>query len=273
MEVAVNTLGDLALIAAQRNMTPTAPKQRQVLALLSARANQLILTEDFYRELWGARPPRTAAATLHTYVGQLRRSMTEALAVTPQAVSERLLITQPGGYLLRVDPERYDIARYHRLLEKADEARRTRQAEEAVLHYRAALSLWRGPALADISCGPVLRVWADGANESRLNATEKLIALELQLGNPLEVLSELRELAARHPLHENLHGQLMVALSQAGRRNEALEAYHSLRKRIVGELGLEPSARLTLLQQQIITSQAHGPERFDHRSVKSSASL
>ncbi|GGZ79340.1 SARP family transcriptional regulator [Streptomyces echinoruber] len=252
-------------------MTPTAPKQRRVLALLSARANQLILTEEFHRELWGGRPPRTAAATLHTYVGQLRRAMARALTVAPHVVSERLLITQPGGYLLRVDPDGHDFTRYHQLLEKADEARRAQQAEEAVLHYRAALGLWRGPALADIVCGPVLRVWADCADESRLNTTEKLIELELQLGNPLEVLSELRELAARHPLHENLHGQLMVALSQAGRRNEALEAYHSLRRRIVGELGLEPSARLTLLQQQIITSQTSTPERYDYRSTRRSA--
>ncbi|WP_194238485.1 AfsR/SARP family transcriptional regulator [Streptomyces spongiae] len=238
-------------------MTPSAPKQRQVLALLSARANRLTLTEDLYRELWGSRPPRTAAATLHTYIGQLRRSMAKALDVAPRAVSERLLRTQPGGYVLRADPGRYDYAQYQRLLDKADEARRTRQAEKAVPHYRAALDLWRGPALADISCGPVLRVWAERANESRLNSTEKLIALELQLGNPLEVLSELRELAARHPLHENLHGQLMVALSLAGRRNEALETYHSLRKRIVRELGLEPSARLTLLLQDIIKSRPH----------------
>ncbi|WSQ15523.1 AfsR/SARP family transcriptional regulator [Streptomyces sp. NBC_01231] len=271
MDVAVNTLGDLRVLTAQRNTTPSAPKQRQVLALLSARANQPTLTEDFYRELWGNQPPRTATATLHTYIGQLRRAMAKALDVDTHTVSERLLITQPGGYVLRVDPELHDFAQYHRLLEKADEARRTRPAEEAVLHYRAALGLWRGPALADISCGPVLRVWADRANESCLNSTEKLIALELQLGHPLEVLSELRELAARHPLHENLHGQLMVAFFQAGRRNEALETYHALRKRIVSELGLEPSARLTLLQQDIIKSPARALKRIDYHDLKFSA--
>ncbi|MFJ4006544.1 BTAD domain-containing putative transcriptional regulator [Streptomyces sp. NPDC090023] len=268
MDVAVNTLGDLTVLAAQRDTTPTAPKQRQVLALLAAHANRLTLIEDFYRELWGAQPPRTAAATLHTYIGQLRRAVSEALGVAPHVVSEQVLITQPGGYILRVDPERHDFAQYQRLLEKADEARRTQQAEEAVVHYRAALGLWRGPALTDIGCGPVLRVWADGANESRLNSTEKLIALELQLGNPLEVLSALRELAARHPLHENLHEQLMIAFFQAGRRNEALETYHSLRKRIANELGLEPSARLTLLQQNIIKSPAHALKRADHRAMK-----
>lgn len=271
MDVAVNTLGDLTVLAAQQNTTPSAPKQRQVLALLSAHANRLTLTDDFYRELWGDRPPRTAAATLHTYIGQLRRAMAKALEVASHVVSERLLITQSGGYVLRVDPERYDFAQYDRLLETADEARRVRQSEEAVLHYRAALSMWRGPALADIGCGPVLRVWADRVNESRLNSTEKLIALELQLGHPLEVLSELRELAAHHPLHENLHGQLMIAFFQAGRRNEALETYHSLRKRIVSELGLEPSARLTLLQQDIIKSPTHVVKRIDYRDMKYSA--
>ncbi|MEU6808267.1 AfsR/SARP family transcriptional regulator [Streptomyces sp. NPDC046831] len=271
MDISAHVLGDLLVSAAQRNTTPSAPKQRQVLALLSVRANRLTVLEDLYRELWGDRPPRTAAATVHTYVGQLRRSLAQALDTTSQDVSERLLITQPGGYLLRVAPDRHDFAQYQRLLEKADAARRTRQAEEAVLHYRAALRLWRGPALTDINCGPVLRVWAERADESHLNVTEKLIALELQLGNPLEVLSDLRELAASHPLHENLHGQLMIALFQAGRRNEALEIYHSLRKRIVGELGLEPSARLTLLQQEIIKSRPNHLERIDYRDLQFSA--
>ncbi|MER7836887.1 AfsR/SARP family transcriptional regulator [Streptomyces sp. NPDC096040] len=254
--------------AAQRNATPSAPKQRQVLALFSVGANRLTLAEDLYRELWGDRPPRTAAATVQTYVGQLRRALTRALEAAPQDVSERVLTTHPGGYLLRVAPELHDAAKYHDLLEKADAARHARQAEQAVLHYRAALRLWRGPALADINCGPVLRVWVDRADESHLNVTEKLISLELRLGNHLEVLSDLRELAASHPLHENLHGQLMIALFQAGRRNEALETYHSLRKRIVGELGLEPSARLTLLQQEIIKTRPKNLDRIDYRDLQ-----
>ncbi|WP_063774937.1 AfsR/SARP family transcriptional regulator [Kitasatospora azatica] len=271
VEISARVLGELSVRAGGRDAAPSAPKPRQVLALLAINANRLIHTSDFYRELWGDRPPRTAAATLQTYVGQLRRSLSEALGVTPQAASETMLITQPGGYVLRVAAEHLDLEQYRQVLARAEESRRSQKMEEAVFCYRSAIDLWRGPALADINCGPILRAWADRFNEGRLNATEQLIALELQLGRPLNVLSDLRELTAHHPFHENVHGQLMIALFQAGRRSEALEIYRTLRQRIVDELGMEPSAYLTLLQQEIIRS---GPQRrgpIAYRDMKFSA--
>ena len=54
-------------------------------------------------------------------------------------------------------------------------------------------------------------------------------AKELHEGRHVELIPQLRELIARHPLRENLHGQLMRALARSGQRAEALTAFQEKR--------------------------------------------
>lgn len=100
MDIAV--LGGLAVSAHGKSVTPTAPKPRQVLALLALHVDQVVSVEALIEELWGARPPRTARTTLQTYVLQLRELMGAALATAdgPAREAKDVLVTSPGGYLL-----------------------------------------------------------------------------------------------------------------------------------------------------------------------------
>ena len=188
-------------------------------------------------ELWGAEPPRTAGASLQNYVSRLRR-----------AIGSELLVSQPPGYVLRVDPERFDLARFERL---TAEARRSAPAERAE-KLRAALALWRGPALEDLAFEPFARDEVGRLEETRLSALEECIDAELELGTGDDLVGELEKLVDEHPLRERFRGQLMQALYRAGRQAEALAAYREARRMLRDELGLEPSEELRSLEQAIL---------------------
>jgi hypothetical protein len=65
-------------------------------------------------------------------------------------------------------------------------------------------------------------------------------------------VSELEALVRDQPLRERFRAQLMLALYRAGRQSEALSSYRELRRRFVGELGIEPSQSLRELERAIL---------------------
>ena len=70
------------------------------------------------------------------------------------------------------------------------------------------------------------------------------------------MVAELRRLIADHPLREGLWALLMRALYGSGRQAEALEAFAQAREVIADELGVEPSAELRQLHQQLLQADA-----------------
>ncbi|WP_219471306.1 ATP-binding protein, partial [Nonomuraea rhizosphaerae] len=110
-----------------------------------------------------------------------------------------------------------------------------------------ALSLWRGPALADLDAAHGVPL-----EERQVAAREDRIEADLRRGAHRAVIPELGELIGRHPLRERLRGQLMRALSADGRQAEALVAYEEARRLLAGELGADPSPELTSLHQALL---------------------
>ncbi|BCB89144.1 hypothetical protein Psuf_064570 [Phytohabitans suffuscus] len=162
-------------------------------------------------------------------------------------------MTTPGGYLFRSTSDDFDLARYERLASEGRQALAAGQNALAAERLTQAQALWRGPALTDVRAGPLLQPQVKRLEESRLTTVEQGIEARLRLGRHQEVLSDLAGMMAEHRLHENLHAQFMVALHRSGRRQEALRVFQQLRTTMTEELGLEPSKRLHLLQQAILS--------------------
>ena len=70
--------------------------------------------------------------------------------------------------------------------------------------------------------------------------------------NTSSLVAELEGLVIAHPMREPLAARLMRALHAAGRRGAALEVYEQTRKRLVNQLGVEPSAELAALHLDIL---------------------
>jgi predicted ATPase len=89
-------------------------------------------------------------------------------------------------------------------------------------------------------------------DELRLSALEHRIDADLRAGAADELVAELEGLVITHPMREPLAARLMRALRAAGRRGAALEAYEQTRRRLVDQLGVEPSAELAALHLEIL---------------------
>ena len=253
----VKVLGPLEAHENGRSITPTAGKPRQVLALLALQAGHVMTVSALIEELWGMQPPRSALTTLQTYILQLRRRIESALGESRPGGAKEILKTRYGGYMLNVSPDSVDVCTYERLAAAGNRAIELGDHQNAARLLHSALDVWRGPVLVDVQIGMVLGAEVARLEESRLGVLEARIDADLHLGRHNSLLAELAALTTRHPMNENLCAQYMIALYRAGRQWRALDAFGALRRALVDELGVEPSARIQCLQRAILNSDAN----------------
>ena len=230
-------LGPLEVSDGERSLALGGVKQRSLLAVLLLQANELVSSDRLIDQLWGPAPPASASKSVQVYVSRLRKTL-----------GDGRLTTRAPGYVLRVEPDELDLGRFERL---AAEARRT-SPESASRKLREALSLWRGPPLADLAYEPFAQVEIARLEEIRMAVVEQRIDADLALGRHAELIGELETLITRFPLRERLRGQLMLALYRSARQAEALGVYRAARSELSEELGLEPSEELQRLEQAIL---------------------
>jgi DNA-binding SARP family transcriptional activator len=247
-------LGPLFVRECGVDRTPTAPKQRQLLALLLLSANRIVSVARVINELWTFDPPQSAVAAVQTYVMQLRRLL-DGQSGRRTAASQRLL-TRGHGYLIQVRSGELDLERFASAARSASALLAAGDNEFVAERLRSSLELWRGPALVDVTVGPVLAPDVAAIERNRLDVVSKRIQAELNLGRHHELIGELSALAHHHPVREDFVEQLMLALYRCGRRADALAAFHRLRRRLRGSPGAAMSPRLHVLYRDILSGHA-----------------
>jgi len=247
-------LGPLEVVEDDRAVRLDRRRLRALLAYLLLHANRPVSADQLIEEVWGPEPPKTAAASLQNYISRLRK-----------AIGSELIVSQAPGYVLRVDPERFDLARFERLVA---EARRSAEPRERAEKLRVALSLWRGPALEDLTFESFAQTEIARLEEARLEALEERLDADLALGRAGDLLGELEGLVARYPLRERFRAQLMLALYRAGRQADALAAYQDARRMLLDELGLEPNEELRGLEQAILRQDPLAADIEDARAER-----
>ncbi|MEU4563511.1 AfsR/SARP family transcriptional regulator [Actinoplanes sp. NPDC023936] len=241
-------LGPLEVEVDGASCTPTAPKNRQVLALLLLNAGRVLPIESFIEELWDANPPASAVTTTQTYMYQLRK-----ILHGKGGSREPVLLTRAPGYLLRVQQGQTDVESFDRIAAQGRAMLAAGEVERAAERLSQALNLWRGPAaMPDVSRGPLLQANLAALEERRIRVLYERIEADLMLGRYAGLMAELRRLVAERPLDEWLHCRLMAALYGLGRRGEALTAYHQASQVLQEHLGLDPSAELRQMQRLVL---------------------
>ncbi len=234
-------LGPLEVVGEDGSISLGGQKQRALLGLLLMRAGEVVATERLVDQLWGEQPPRTATTSLQNHVSQLRKLL-----------GADAIVTRPPGYVLEIDSESLDLARFERLVTAA---RSADAAERAELLDRA-LSLWRGPPLADLAFETFAQGEIRRLEELRLDAVEERVEAQLDLGESSTLVAELEALVAAFPLRERPRAQLMLALYRSGRQAEALDVYHDARKTLSDELGIDPGPKLQQLYSSILRQES-----------------
>jgi DNA-binding SARP family transcriptional activator len=235
-------LGPLEVVGPDGPIQLGGPKQRATLAILLLNANRVVSIDRLADELYAGRAPVTAATQVHRQISELRKALGE----------EARLETRAPGYVLHLAADQFDLRRFERLTEEAGRALARGEAETASGLQRDALGLWRGPALSDLEREPFARLAAARLEEILLAALEQRLDAELALGRHRELVGELAELAAQHPLHEPFALRLMLALYRSGRQADALDVYRDTRTRLVDGFGIDPGRELHELERAIL---------------------
>jgi DNA-binding SARP family transcriptional activator len=240
-------LGPLEVVERDIAQPLGAAKQRALLAILILHRGELVSGERLADELWGERPPATAAKTLQGYISRLRK-----------ALGEDVLRTHGRGYVLALQNGELDADEFERLAREGREALAAGDAARAAERLRGALGVWRGAPPADFAYEPFAQAEIARLEEARLATIEDRIEADLALGRHRQLAAELEGLVRERPLRERLRGQLMLSLYRAGRQADALESYRIGRRAMIDELGIEPGRALQDLEAAILRHDAPG---------------
>ncbi|MFD6872733.1 MULTISPECIES: BTAD domain-containing putative transcriptional regulator [unclassified Streptomyces] len=248
-------LGPVSAETGGRPVALDGGKQRTVLAALLLARGKVMTDERLTTLLWGWEPPAGSTNQLYTYVSRLRTRLGAGHGL------ERI----GSGYRMDIGDAGFDWAAFRRLADAGGADLTAGRYEDAERRLGAALALWRGPALTDVT--PQLAE-AEGPRmeEARLSALELHTEAALALGRHADAVPGLTRQVTLHPVRERLRGQLMTALFRSGRQADALAVYEEGRRVLAEDLGIDPGPALRALHQDVLTGTLPAPAAPEHPS-------
>ena len=159
-----------------------------MLATLLAQADTVVPSTRLVDELWGEDPPPTAPNLVQGYVSHLRK-----------ALGKDAIATHGTGYILHLGRHTLDLREFERLAHDGNRALGAGQGSVAAQRLAEALSLWRGPALADLTEEAGIQSLAARLDELRALARERHVEAELSCGRYAESVPEAKALVRGEP--------------------------------------------------------------------------
>jgi DNA-binding SARP family transcriptional activator len=236
-------LGDVEVYADGQLIKIGYAQLRNVFAVLLVEVNRPISVDQILDRVWGQRRlPRHPRRAVQHNITVLRKAL--------GSVRDATIVHRSGGYQLTIDADTVDVHRFKALIEQA---RATQRDERAAPLFTQALRLWRGDPCAglDTPWGNSLRTLLITERQA---AELDLTDIRLRLGQHGMLLPELSDQVQRHPLDERVAGQYLLALYRSGRQAQALEYYQQIRRSLADQLGVDPSAPLQRLYQQVLAA-------------------
>ena len=240
----VHLLGRVGVTVDGAPRAVAGPKERSVIALLALNPNQAVPDATLIEALWND-PPASAKTVVRNLVLRVRKS-----------IGADLVQRSHGGYALHIPEDAVDAVHAAALFRRGREDSDRGNHKLAAAGLRTALDLWDGEPLTGATDTPILATEVARLCELRLAVNEAWVHSQLALGHHDAVIPELEALTAQNPLRERIWGQQMLALHRAGRQGDALAAFQKLRRNVVTELGLDPSAELVTLNRAIAAGTA-----------------
>ncbi|MET7472739.1 BTAD domain-containing putative transcriptional regulator [Streptomyces sp. NPDC005648] len=216
---------------------------RGLLIALALKPGQVVPRASLVDWIWGEQPPADATNALQRLVSRLRKAL-------PAGEIEG----RADGYRLVVEAEGVDAVRFERLVGAARAGTGAEDVSGRVRLLGEALGLWRGAAFQDVGLqdSAALDAAAARLDALRLTAVEERADAEVAVGRGAELITELTDLVAEHPLRERLVAALIRALAAAGRDSEALLVYERTRAALADALGVDPSPELASLHVAVL---------------------
>ncbi|WP_232665538.1 AfsR/SARP family transcriptional regulator [Pseudonocardia sp. TRM90224] len=218
-------------------------QSRWLLGLLALRANSVVALDEIVAVIWPADPPRAYRERLHTYVARLRRPLGSG-AVNVQWCG--------NGYELAAGADSLDVLEFAAYAATGDAKLAVGNRMDAAHWYGRALDLWKGQLLGGTDGRLDNHPEAVQLSRHRVTTCLRFADLAARCGLQQRAVDALSAVCHAEPLDEAVHGRLMSALADVGRRADALTVFHGLRARLVDELGVEPGAEVTQVFRELL---------------------
>ncbi|MGW2838438.1 BTAD domain-containing putative transcriptional regulator [Streptomyces sp. NPDC001493] len=256
----LRVLGPVRALAGESDLDIGHARQRSLLAMLLVDVNNVVPSNRLAEFVWDDYPPRKTRNTLAGYATRLRK-------VLASAPGRPALLSQAGGYVLRVDPTAVDLYRFR---SRASRAATVRDDEERCRLLRSALAQWSGAALGDLLGTHVeaLRTTLDGERQAVLL---DYFDAQLGLGRPHEILDQLQRMTEERPYDEELALRLVLAHRDIGNPAAALRTYEAARERLASELSTRPGEALRNAGERLLNPERQPESRGNTRSVATRA--
>jgi DNA-binding SARP family transcriptional activator/tetratricopeptide (TPR) repeat protein len=214
-------------------------RRKAILAALALNHGTVVSSDRLIDLVWGEAAPPTAPNTLQAHVSYLRGVLGSRAGI----------VARQPGYVVDLGDDGTDVRVAERLLRHG--ARSADPVRGARL-LRDALALWRGRPLADLTGLAWFGGQAGQLDALWMRTTAALAEARLVAGDHAALVPDLEPAVAEHPLDEQLHALLMLALYRAGGQAEALACYQRLRRALDAELGVGPGPALRDLHAAIL---------------------
>lgn len=221
-------------------------KQKALLALLVIHMNELVAMDAIISGLWPSRTPSQPRKSIQVYISRLR-------AILPQTETRNspVLHRLSPGYILRIDPAQVATARFEKLTKRGWDLLRADRVTGASDLFSQAISYWDAAPYSDLTQYDFAVDEMARLEEVWLAAVAGQAECLLQLGNYRSAIGLLAPMAKRYPLREDLAAHFMIALSETGRRSDALSVYERTRFSL-DELGIKVGSTLYGIYRSIV---------------------
>ncbi|MER6999318.1 BTAD domain-containing putative transcriptional regulator [Streptomyces sp. NPDC000410] len=241
----IQLLGPVTLLRDNIPIFIRGQRQRRFLASLALKPGQVISKEAIIEDSWDGEPPLTVSGQLQTSAWMIRTALTEA-GLTRDALGSHDL-----GYELQVPSDRIDVFVFRDAVRSVRELHARGEHRTAAEQLDAALALWKGAALTDVT-STRLRMRGEALDRERMAAAELRALIDVGLGYYGEAIAQLSELVDRDPLREDLYVGLMKAYYGEGRQADAIQVFHRAKEILREQIGINPGARLREVMQAIL---------------------
>lgn len=244
-------LGPLRIVRGERDVRLDRPDLKALLAVLLIQPNEAVPLSRIVEAVWPAHPLMSDHATS---VSELFSALDHVIdPAEPDPAGGRLVALNNGSYMVCVEPGDLDTTVFSDLYERARRLRAAHRPGEAAAALRQALGMWRDEPLTGLQ-GATFAAARSQMSDRRCYVLEELAEIELQQ-HAAELLRKVTRWVTEYPLSERLRAVKMIALVQAGRRDEALGTFDEFQRITLATRGYGPSGQLAELRHHIETHQ------------------
>ncbi|CUR56174.1 putative ATPase [metagenome] len=248
----IDLLGELTLHVGHEPVEVPGVRRRTLLATLALAPRRVHSRERLIDLIWPDEPPLDALRALYNHVSRLRKHLGDA---------GLRLRSSEAGYALDLGDDEVDVLLARRLADHLA----GQPAPRVISGAQEALSLWRGPSLAEFRAHPDLAAAAVSLDELRARLRDDLTEARLEVGDR-SVVADAQLASAEQPLRERTALLTVRALAHDGRQAEAMAEAAAYRRRLAEETGLDPGPALALLEHQVAAGQLVAPPGHDARA-------